>query len=237
MRLKSILSRYGDSISKSSRVYKNIRNEIAELDVRASFVKTLLGDLSGAIEGFESINRRDLTNDDTHWIYLDDLENALAFGGFFDKALDINKQATSYKDNNIYEGFEVEKGSRFLLMFVPDKATLEVATPIISEKCLYDAGGIHDKKLPKLREIFYLFKLDKISGSEATTTTLDIVGDISEIFVPPIIRLILWNLYRFGSNEKKLKEIIATLEVMNFENNAEAEDLYDDLTILKRLLR
>ena len=236
-RLKSILSRYGDSISKSSRVYKNIKNEIADLDVRASFVKTLLGDLDGAIDGFESINRRDLTSDDTQWIYLDDLENALAFRGLFDKALDINHQATRFRETNIYEEFELEKGSRFLLMYVPDKETLDAPIPLINDKCLYEAGGIHDKKIPKLREIFYQFKLNKISGVDASNATWNVVGDVKEILVPPIVRLILWNLYRFGNNEQELKETIAVVEVLNFEKNIEAEDLYDDIVILKRLLR
>ena len=236
-RLKSILNRYGENISKTSKVYKNIKNEIADLDVRASFVKTLLGDLSGAIEGFESINRRDLTHDDMQWIYLDDLENALAFGSFYDKALDINQQATRFRETNLYEGFEVEKGSRYLLMFVPDKDTLESPSFVINDKCLYEAGNLHDRKLPKLREIFYLYKLNKLSGAEATSATTDLIGDHKEILVPPIMRLLLWNLFRFGNNELKLKELIADIEVMDFERNVEAEDLFDDIAVLKRALR
>jgi hypothetical protein len=236
-RLKSILNRYGESISKTSRVYRNIKNEIADLEIRTSFVKTLLGDLDAAIEGFESINRRDLTDDDMQWLYLDDLENALAFGGHFEKALDINQQASRFREANIYEGVEIEKGTRYLLMFVPDKETLDASPPTISDKCLYEAGTIHDRKLPKLREIFYQYRLNRISGAEATSATLELIRDIEEILVPPIIRLIIWNLYRYGNNENKLKEFIATLEVMKFENNYETEDLYDDLTVLKRLIR
>jgi hypothetical protein len=236
-RLKSILSRYGESISKTSRVYKNIKNEIADLDIRASFVKTLLGDLQGAIEGFESINRRDLSDDDTQWIFLDDLENALAFGGFFEKALDINHQATRFRETNIYEGFVVEKGSRYLLMFVPDKETLDTSKISINDKCLYEAGNINDRKIPKLREIFYLNKLNRMTGVESTAATLDLIGDHKEILAPPIMRLILWNLFQFGNNELKLKEIISDIEVMNFERSVEAEDLYDDIVLLKRLLR
>jgi len=79
--------------------------------------------------------------------------------------------------------------------------------------------------------------LNKISGVDASNATWDVVGDVKEILVPPIIRLILWNLYRFGKNEQVLKETIAVVEVMNFEKNNEAEDLYDDIVILKRLLR
>ena len=236
-RLKSILSRYGESISKSSKVYRNIKNEIADLDVRASFVKTLLGDLHGAIEGFESINRRDLSNEDNQWLYLDDLENALAFAGFYEKALDINQQATRFRETNIYEGFEVEKGSRYLLMFVPDKATLDLANPTINDRCLYEAGNSDDRKIPKLREIYYLNKLNKMTSAEATLATQNLIGEHKEILVPPIMRLFLWNLFQFGNNEQKLKELISDVEVMNFERSVEAEDLYDDIAILKRLLR
>jgi hypothetical protein len=236
-RLKSILNRYGENISKTSRVYKNIKNEIADLDVRASFVKTLLGDLDAAINGFESINRRDLKHDDTQWIYLDDLENALAFGGFFEKALDVNQQATRFRETNLYENFEVEKGSRYLLMFVPDKESLESSAFVISDKCRYEAGNLHDRKIPKLREIFYLYKLNKMSGSEATLATIGLIGEHKEILVPPIMRLLLWCLYRFGNNELKLKDLISDIEVMDFEQGVEAEDLYDDIVVLKRLLR
>jgi len=236
-RLKSILNRYGENISKTSRVYKNIKNEIADLDVRASFVKTLLGDLDAAINGFESINRRDLKHDDTQWIYLDDLENALAFGGFFEKALDINQQATRFRETNLYEGFEVEKGSRYLLMFVPDKESLESSAFVVNDKCLYEAGDLHDRKIPKLREIFYLYKLNKMSGAEATLATVGLIGDHKEILVPPIMRLLLWCLFQFGNNELKLKDLISDIEVMDFEQSVEAEDLYDDIVVLKRLLR
>lgn len=236
-RLKSILDRYGETIPKSSQVYKNIKDEIADLDVRAAFVQTLLGDMQAALVGFESINRRDLLQDDVQWLYLDDYENALAFSGNLERALEVNLQAARFRENNIYEGYEREKGTRYLLMYVPDRDIFERTNPQINEKYLYDAGSIHDKKIPKLRELFYLHQLKKISSEDATSKTLALIEKYDEIFSPPIIRLFLWNLYRFGGNEQVLKEIIEGVELVKYDSNHEAEDLYDDISTLKRLIR
>jgi hypothetical protein len=122
-------------------------------------------------------------------------------------------------------------------MYVPDRSIFDRDRPGMSDKCRYEAGSVHDRKVPKLRAIFYENQLGKLSNDEATNRIAQILGDYREIDSPPIIRLYLWILYRLENNEKIIRDMITDIESMVFEPSEEAEDLYDDLSTIKRLLR
>jgi hypothetical protein len=236
-RLTSILERYGSTIDKKSSLYKKIKNEIADLELRASFVQTMLGEIEEAVKGFEEINRLDILEDETQWIMLDDLENVLAFAKDYNRALEVNLQAQLFRYHNLNDNYESEERSKYLLMYCPDRFIFDRERPEITDRCLFKGGSIDERKIPKLREIFYLYQLGKLTSEEATRNSLETLGDYRDIDSPAILRLVLWNLYRFGNNEARLKEMMPNLEAINFSASEEREDLYDDITTIKRLIR
>lgn len=229
-KIEALLAKYSVKFEERQNESTKLLETITDLKIRLAFTDLLVGHVSDALNTFFTINTDHLGDDISTWLYFDDVTNAFAFAGNWEKALEWSDKTVSFYETNI--GFIPLARGLTLLQFLPDGKFGQNMAETDLARYHYDREEDAKNLIPMLLNIYLKFKNGLVSRETLISKIQSLILDSNSVPDVSPLRTTLWILHdTLGMQGVDLVgDAISKFRIPRDKNS---KTLYDDLAELR----